>query len=177
MIILFFTSTISFQFGRQFLSQLSRCILMINNTKEIFYAIYSLINIVTFEANDQDTLVDFIHFSLKIQVDHSTDHSFLSMLISVRNHSINPNGLLLHPCPDRSLFEFNVQTVQNCGFLRSCRSSKFPSEFIGEFPHVFRSFMLVKTMLRTFFHQMLFVIYPPQIRIEPSRTIVSFPKR
>lgn len=58
---------LSFQFGRQFLSQLYCCLLMNNNTKEIFYAIYCLINLVTIEASDQDTLVDFIHFCLKIQ--------------------------------------------------------------------------------------------------------------
>jgi hypothetical protein len=41
---------------------------MNNNTKDIFYAIYCLINIVTFEAGDQDVLVDVIHFCFEIQV-------------------------------------------------------------------------------------------------------------
>ncbi len=41
---------------------------MPNNTKEIFYAIYCLMNLVTLEANDQDALVDVIHFCFEVQV-------------------------------------------------------------------------------------------------------------
>ena len=41
---------------------------MPNNTKQIFHAIYCLINLVTFEAGDQDALVDIIHFCFEIQV-------------------------------------------------------------------------------------------------------------
>ena len=43
-------------------------LLMENNTKEIFNAIYCLMNLVTLEADDNDVLVDMIHFSLEIQV-------------------------------------------------------------------------------------------------------------
>ncbi len=41
---------------------------MTNNTKEIFYVIYCLMNLVTLEAGDQDALVDVIHFCFEIQV-------------------------------------------------------------------------------------------------------------
>jgi hypothetical protein len=41
---------------------------MINNTKEIFYAIYCLMNLVTLEADDQDVRIDIIHFCFEIQV-------------------------------------------------------------------------------------------------------------
>jgi hypothetical protein len=41
---------------------------MNNNTKEIFYAIYCLMNLVTLEASDQDALIDVIHFCFEIQV-------------------------------------------------------------------------------------------------------------
>ncbi|CAF4275389.1 unnamed protein product, partial [Adineta steineri] len=40
---------------------------MNNNTKDIFYTIYCLMNIVTLEVNDQDILVDIIHFCFEIQ--------------------------------------------------------------------------------------------------------------
>lgn len=42
---------------------------MENNTKEIFYAIYSLMNLATLEASDQDALIDVLHFCFEIQVD------------------------------------------------------------------------------------------------------------
>ncbi|CAM4871364.1 unnamed protein product [Rotaria socialis] len=57
------------KFGRQFLSQLYACILMDNNTNDIFHAIYCLMNLVTLEAGDKDVLVDVIHFCFKIQCD------------------------------------------------------------------------------------------------------------
>lgn len=41
---------------------------MDNNTKEIFHAIYCLMNLVTLEAGDKDVLVDVIHFCFEIQV-------------------------------------------------------------------------------------------------------------
>jgi hypothetical protein len=66
-----------FQFGRQFLSQLYQCILMENNTKEIFYVIYSLMCLVTLEAGGQDVLVDVIHFCFEIQVNLKNKKSFL----------------------------------------------------------------------------------------------------
>ncbi|CAF0825293.1 unnamed protein product [Rotaria sordida] len=55
------------KFGRQFLSQLYQCILMDNNTKDIYHAIYCLMNLVTLEAVDKDVLVDVIHFCFEIQ--------------------------------------------------------------------------------------------------------------
>ncbi|CAF3755419.1 unnamed protein product [Adineta steineri] len=55
------------KFGRQFLSQLYQSILMDNNTKDIFHAIYCLMNLVTLEAGDKDVLVDVIHFCFEIQ--------------------------------------------------------------------------------------------------------------
>ncbi|CAF0876761.1 unnamed protein product [Adineta steineri] len=55
------------KYGPQFLPQLYNCILMNNNTKDIFYTIYCLMNIVTLEVNDQDILVDIIHFCFEIQ--------------------------------------------------------------------------------------------------------------
>ncbi|CAF1327541.1 unnamed protein product [Rotaria sordida] len=55
------------KFGHQFCSQLYKCILIENNTKKNFYAIYCLMNLVTIEANDQDVLVDVIHFCLEVQ--------------------------------------------------------------------------------------------------------------
>jgi hypothetical protein len=58
----------SFQFGCSFLSHLYECILMDNNTKDIFYAIYCLICLVTLEANDQNSFVDVIHFCFAVQV-------------------------------------------------------------------------------------------------------------
>jgi hypothetical protein len=41
---------------------------MDNNTKDIFHAIYCLMNLVTLEAGDKDVLVDVIHFCFEIQV-------------------------------------------------------------------------------------------------------------
>lgn len=41
---------------------------MDNNTKDIFGAIYCLMNLVTLEAGDKEVLVDMVHFCLKIQV-------------------------------------------------------------------------------------------------------------
>ena len=41
---------------------------MENNTKEIFYAIYCLMCLVTLEADDSDVSVDMIRFCLDIQV-------------------------------------------------------------------------------------------------------------
>lgn len=41
---------------------------MDNNTKDIFNAIYCLMNLAILEANDQDILVDAIHFCFEIQV-------------------------------------------------------------------------------------------------------------
>jgi hypothetical protein len=41
---------------------------MDNNTKDIFHALYCLMNIVTLEAGDKDVLVDVIHFCFEIQV-------------------------------------------------------------------------------------------------------------
>jgi hypothetical protein len=41
---------------------------MDNNTKDIFHAIYCLMNLVTFESGDKDVLVDVIHFCFEIQV-------------------------------------------------------------------------------------------------------------
>ncbi|CAF0850627.1 unnamed protein product [Adineta ricciae] len=55
------------KFGRQFLSQLYQSILMDNNTKDIFHAIYCLMNLVTLEGGDKDVLVDVIHFCFEIQ--------------------------------------------------------------------------------------------------------------
>ncbi|CAF1461719.1 unnamed protein product [Adineta steineri] len=55
------------KYGERFLRQLYNCILMNNNTKDIFYTIYCLMNIVTLEVNDQDILVDIIHFCFEIQ--------------------------------------------------------------------------------------------------------------
>ncbi|CAF4787148.1 unnamed protein product, partial [Rotaria sp. Silwood1] len=55
------------KFGHQFHSQLYKCILIENNTKKSFYAIYCLMSLVTLEANDQDVLVDVIHFCLEVQ--------------------------------------------------------------------------------------------------------------
>ncbi|CAF3025991.1 unnamed protein product [Rotaria sp. Silwood2] len=55
------------KFGRQFLTQLYQCILMDNNTKDIFHATYCLMNLVTLEAGDKDVLVDVIHFCFEIQ--------------------------------------------------------------------------------------------------------------
>ncbi|CAF4609094.1 unnamed protein product, partial [Rotaria sp. Silwood2] len=47
--------------------QLYQCILMDNNTKDIFHATYCLMNLVTLEAGDKDVLVDVIHFCFEIQ--------------------------------------------------------------------------------------------------------------
>ncbi len=41
---------------------------MTNNTKDIFYAIYCLMNLVTIEADDENVCVDVIHFCFEIQV-------------------------------------------------------------------------------------------------------------
>jgi hypothetical protein len=41
---------------------------MDNNTKDIFHAIYCLLNLVTLESGDKDVLVDVIHFCFEIQV-------------------------------------------------------------------------------------------------------------
>jgi hypothetical protein len=50
---------------------------MENNTKEIFYVIYSLMCLVTLEAGGQDILVDVIHFCFEIQVNLKNKKSFL----------------------------------------------------------------------------------------------------
>jgi hypothetical protein len=57
---------------------------MPNNTKDIFYAIYCLINLVTLEAGDQDALVDVIHFCFEIQVNTviQTKYTLISFLQS-----------------------------------------------------------------------------------------------
>jgi hypothetical protein len=44
---------------------------MTNNTKDIFYAIYCLMNLVTIEADDENVCVDVIHFCFEIQVKFS----------------------------------------------------------------------------------------------------------
>jgi len=50
---------------------------MDNNTKDIFHALYCLMNIVTLEAGDKDVLVDVIHFCFEIQVKSFFIHFFL----------------------------------------------------------------------------------------------------
>lgn len=57
-----------FQFGRLFLTQLYQSILMDNNSKDIYHALYCLLNLVTLEAADKDVLVDVIHFCFEVQV-------------------------------------------------------------------------------------------------------------
>ena len=47
---------------------------MDSNTKDIFHAIYCLMNLVTLEAGDKDVLVDIIHFCFEIQVIKSLHH-------------------------------------------------------------------------------------------------------
>ena len=61
-------TTFSLQFGRLFLTQLYQSILMENNSKDIYHALYCLLNLVTLEAGDKDVLVDVIHFCFEVQV-------------------------------------------------------------------------------------------------------------
>ncbi|CAF1281862.1 unnamed protein product [Adineta ricciae] len=55
------------KYGSQFLSQLYDCLLMDNNTKDIFYTIHCLMSLIIFEDDDKDILVDMIHFCIEIQ--------------------------------------------------------------------------------------------------------------
>ncbi|UJR09128.1 hypothetical protein I4U23_013375 [Adineta vaga] len=55
------------KYGSKFLTQLYNCLLMDNNTKDIFYTIYCLMSLITFEDGDKDIIVDMIHFCVNIQ--------------------------------------------------------------------------------------------------------------
>lgn len=152
---------------------------MMNNTKEIFYAIYSLITIVTFEANDQDTLVDFIHFSLKIQVDPSSYYSSI-FVYSFQSQIIQSIPTIYYSIHALIAAYLNLMSklykiTDFSNHVDQVNSSLPPP--LHHLSSIFRLSIHVKNKLRIFFLRMLFVTPPPRIQTKPFQMIVSFPKR
>ena len=70
---------------------------MENNTKEIFYAIYCLMSLVTLEADDADVSVDMIRFCLDIQVTFSLlILTFFDVMFFVSRQFFPTHAILLH---------------------------------------------------------------------------------
>lgn len=137
---------------------------MLDNTKEIFYAIYCLINLVTLEATDQDTLVDLIHFCLNIQLATSQSISPVSFCMHALIAAYFNLVSKLYKIAEFSKHVDQVNFPKDDHRLKTICSSRF--------------FILVKNMHRIFFHRMPFVIYLNRIQLEsPFPTNVSSPKR
>lgn len=111
------------QYGLRFLSQLRKCLLMENNTKEIFYAAYCLMTLVTLEDGEEGVRIDMIHFCLELQVSTaSASETIFFRIVVVGHRRAKPDrratenvddDVLRYPRVGRGVSQSRVETLQD----------------------------------------------------------------